>query len=116
VTPKKWTERSGKLKSQSGENQMTKEYTREFKKEAVHLAETSHKPYAEVAKDLGISQSALYRWRQEYRQDPDQAFPGKGHLKPTDQEVVTLRKQVRQLQMENDILKKAVVIFTTPKK
>ena len=95
---------------------MTKEYTREFKKEAVQLAESSHKPYAEVAKELSISQSALYRWRQEYKQDPEQAFPGKGQLKPTDKEVARLRKQVRQLQMENDILKKAVAIFTNPKK
>jgi hypothetical protein len=52
----------------------------------------------------------------EYKQDPNQAFPGQGHLKPTDQEMDRLGKQVSQLQMENDILKKAMAIFTNPKK
>ena len=95
---------------------MTKMYTREFKIEAVNLAATSSKTFTEVAEDLGVSQSALYRWRQEYGADPRQAFPGKGILKERDAETHTLQKQVRQLQMENEILKKAVAIFTQAKK
>ena len=93
---------------------MTKIYAREFKIEAVRLAEASHKPYSEVAQELGISQSALYRWRQEYRLDAQQAFPGKGNLKADDQEIATLRKRVRELEMENEILKKATAIFARP--
>jgi transposase len=95
---------------------MTKIYTREFKIEAVRLAEVSNKPYSEVAGELGISQSALYRWRQEYRLDAQQAFPGKGNLKADDQEIAALRKRVRELEMENEILKKATAIFAQPRR
>lgn len=95
---------------------MTKLYTREFKIEAVRLAEVSDKPYSEVAEELGISQSALYRWRQEYRLDAQQAFPGKGNLKEDDKELAALRKRVRELEMENEILKKATAIFAQPRR
>ena len=95
---------------------MTKMYTREFKIEAVRLAEISENTFDQVASDLGVSKSALYRWRQEYGQNPAEAFPGKGNLKEADKEVATLRKRVRQLEMENEILKKAMVIFTQPKR
>ena len=95
---------------------MTNVYTREFKIEAVRLAETSSKTYEEVAAELGVSKSALYRWRREYGQHPNQAFPGKGNLKADDKEMAALRKRVRELEMENAILKKAMVIFTQPKK
>ena len=95
---------------------MTKTYTREFKIEAVQLAEASNKPYSEVAEDLGISQSALYRWRQEYRLDAQQAFPGKGNLKADDKAIATLHKRVRELEMENEILKKATAIFAQTKR
>lgn len=95
---------------------MTKLYTREFKIEAVRLAEVSDKPYSEVAEELGVSQSALYRWRQEYRLDAQQAFPGKGNLKEDDKELAALRKRVRELEMENEILKKATAIFAQPRR
>ena len=44
--------------------------------------------------------------------DPDQAFPGNGQRKERDEEVVRLKKELKQAQMENEILKKAVAIFT----
>lgn len=88
-----------------------RQYTREFKVEAAKLSYNSDKPVEQIARDLGVSQSSLNRWRNEYRADPDQAFPGQGQLKERDQEVVQLKKELRQARMENEILKKAVAIF-----
>ena len=89
-----------------------RQYTREFKVEAAKLSYNSEKPVEQIAKDLGVSQSSLNRWRSEYRADPDQAFPGQGQMKERDEEVAQLKKELRQAQLENEILKKAVAIFT----
>lgn len=87
-------------------------YTREFKVDAAKLSYNSEKSVEEIAASLGVSQSSLHRWRQEYRDDPDQAFPGSGQQKERDAEVARLKKELRQAQMENEILKKAAAIFT----
>ena len=88
-------------------------YTREFKIEAAKLSYNSDKPVTEIAESLGVSQSSLNRWRSEYRTDPDQAFPGNGQLKERDAEVAQLKKELKQVQLENEILKKAVAIPST---
>jgi len=87
-------------------------YTREFKIEAAKLSYNSDKPVEELAEKLGVSQSSLNRWRREYGTDPDQAFPGNGQLKERDGEVARLKKELKQARLENEILKKAVAIFT----
>jgi len=87
-------------------------YTREFKIEAAKLSYNSDKPVEEIAEQLGVSQSSLNRWRREFRADPGQAFPGNGQRKERDEEVARLKKALKQTQMENEILKKAVTIFT----
>ena len=89
-----------------------RQYTREFKVEAAKLSYNSDKSVEEMADDLGVSLSSLRRWRKEYQADHDQAFPGQGQMKERDQEVAQLKKELRQAQMENEILKKAVAIFT----
>ena len=88
-------------------------YTREFKIEAAKLSYNSEKSVEEIAASLGVSQSSLHRWRHEYREDPDQAFPGKGHQKERDAEVTRLKKELKQAQLENEILKKAAAIPST---
>lgn len=93
-----------------------KSYTREFKIEAVKLSYNTDKPLKEFVEELGISQSSLYRWRQEYGEDPDQAFPGKGKRKERDAEIARLKKELRQAEMEKEILKKALAIFTPEKR
>jgi len=87
-------------------------YTREFKIDAAKLSYNSEKSVEEIAASLGVSQSSLHRWRQEYRDDPDQAFPGSGQQKERDAEVARLKKELKQAQLENEILKKAAAIFT----
>ncbi len=83
-----------------------------FKQEAVQLVMTSGKSAVQIAKDLGVSDSALARWVRESRTQPATAFPGKGHLSPADEEMRRLRRENDILRQERDILKKAIAIFT----
>jgi len=87
-------------------------YTKEFKAEAVALAEKREKPISQVAKDLGINENMLRRWMQASRETAEsgmQAFPG--HGRPRDAELARLRKENKALRDANEILKKAAVIF-----
>ena len=79
-------------------------YTCEFKIEAAKLSYNSDKPVEAIAEQLGVSQSSLTRWRREYTTDPDQAFPGNGQQKERDAEVTRLNKELKQAQLENEIL------------
>jgi transposase len=87
-------------------------FTREFKREAVRLAEKGELSVSQVAADLGIDQSVLRRWIHQHQQDPAQSFPGKGRLKERDEEVRRLEKELAQVKEERDILKKALAIFS----
>ena len=89
-------------------------YTKEFKQEAVRLVETSDKNKAEIARDLGISDSALSKWCKEFVNAGDQAFPGKGHQTELEEKVKQLQRENEVLRQERDILKKAVRIFVQP--
>jgi transposase len=86
-------------------------FTAEFKQEAVRLLETSGKSGIQIAKELGISDTILYRWRKEMRATGGAAFPGKGHQTELEEEVRRLRREVEILRQERDILKKAAAIF-----
>ena len=92
-----------------------KKYEREFKLNAVKLYRESGKSYEEIAKNLGISKSTLYAWIQEYKENGEDSFPGSGILKPCNEELYRLKKQLADVTMERDILKKAVAIFSKPK-
>jgi len=91
-----------------GEGLKKKRFDRDFKISAVRMiTEEGHKT-AEVARSLGIHQNQLYNWKRKFSDQGNKAFPGKGHLT----ELATLRRQLRDVEMERDILKKAVGIFS----
>jgi transposase len=56
-----------------------KTYTTELKREAVRSAQTSGKPIAQVAGELGISDTSIHQWRKDLAAHADEAFPGSGH-------------------------------------
>ena len=91
---------------------MGKRYDKEFKIEAVRLASEPGSTQAQVERDLGISQGVLTRWKRDLASDGEHAFPGKGHLKPQDEELRRLKRENERLRRERDILKKAVAIFS----
>jgi transposase len=89
-----------------------RKYDREFKIEAVRLVQRGDKTQAQVARDFGISVHQLAHWKMQLAADPKDAFPGKGYLKPADEELRKLKKQLRDVTEERDILKKAIAIFS----
>jgi transposase len=102
-------------------------FTDEFKAETVALLESSGRPLSQVAGELGIEQSVLRAWRRKLRpsggQSPHPVAPaGNGHAAgvpaiTADQvEIRRLRRELERVQMERDILKKAIAIFSGPTK
>ena len=89
-----------------------KKYSKEFKLETIELARTSGKKDSQLERELGLSRGCLYNWRKEVERDGLQAFPGKGRLKPADEHVRGLERELAIVQQERDILKKALAIFT----
>lgn len=95
-----------------GKSQPT--YTKEFKQQAVHLFETSGKSKTQIARDLGISDSALSKWCKELGDHGEEAFPGKGHQTSIEEENKRLKREIEILRQEREILKKAMSIFVQP--
>jgi transposase len=89
-----------------------KTYTREFKWEAVQLVKSSGKPMSQVARELGISDSALYHWSKQLAEQGEQAFPGSGHQTAQEEEIRRLKRELEITRQERDILKKVVSIFS----
>ncbi len=88
-----------------------KQYTREFKREAVELIVKQHYSITQAAQSLGINANMLARWRKQYLAQEPQAFPGSGHPSPEMEELRRLREENRRLKLEKEILKKAAVFF-----
>ena len=85
-------------------------YDRQFKIDAVRLLKESGKTATEIADNLGIKRDLLSRWKKEIADETKKAFTGKGN--PRDEEVARLKKEIADLRMERDILKKAIAIFS----
>ena len=91
-----------------GESVKSKRFDRDFKISAVRMVTEGGHKASEVARSLGIHQNQIYNWKRKFSDQGDKAFPGKGHLT----ELAALRRQLRDVEMERDILKKAVGIFS----
>ena len=87
-------------------------YTKEFKLEAIRLLNEKEKSTAEIARELGVKRTLLYRWRDELKQKADKAFKGPGRPQAEEMsELSRLRKENQELKEERDILKKAAAYF-----
>ena len=87
-------------------------YDKQFKFDALRMVQESDRSIASIARDLGVHPNLLYKWREQLLADPDHAFPGKGKLKPEDEELRKLRRENEILKEERDILKKALAVFS----
>ncbi len=82
-------------------------YDKQFKMAAVKHAQSVSRPVKEVARELGVSGTTLRRWINEYDEYGESAFPGHGNaLFNSTYEIKKLQKQIEELKMENEILKK----------
>ncbi len=87
-------------------------FSREFKLEAVRMVSEAGHSLAQVARDLDIRPDMLRRWRRQLQEDREQAFPGVGQRKASDEEMWQLRRKLERVTMERDILKKALGIVS----
>ena len=88
-----------------------KKYSREFKLDAISLVTEQGYTRFEAANSLGINTNMLGRWINEQQNDHGQAFRGNGKLTPEQVEIRKLKTQVKRLEMEKSILKKAAAFF-----
>lgn len=85
-------------------------FTNEFKAEAVRLCRVGDRTIRQVAKDLDLTETALREWIK--RADVDAAGSATGELTTDErQELQRLRREVKRMTMERDILKKAAAFF-----
>lgn len=90
-----------------------KNYSKEFKQKAVELSNVRGN-VQEISRELGIPAEFIYRWRKEQNLNPSLAFSGNGNKQLTEEqkELAKLKRELADVRMERDILKKAVSIFS----
>lgn len=82
----------------------TTEVSREFKLEAVKLVLERGVSAAQAVRDLDVDANVLRKWIREAEGDPGSAFPGHGNLRPEQQEIERLRRELARMKAERDIL------------
>lgn len=87
-------------------------YSKEFKLEALRQLSLGERPGTEIARDLGIRRNLLYKWQEQQDKNGENAFQGSGR-KPANQsdELAKVKKELAEVKMERDILKKAAAYF-----
>jgi transposase len=92
-----------------------RQFTAEFKLEAVRMATDSRKPLSQVARELGIRGDMLRTWKRQAESraglTPGDVFPGNGKLTSEEEEIRRLRRELEQVKQERDFLKKATAYF-----
>ena len=83
-----------------------RQFSAEFKAEAVRLVQATDAPIAAIAQQLGIGKGTLHRWAEGARPQPAERLSEAEHS-----ELARLRRENLQLRMERDILKKATAFF-----
>lgn len=88
-----------------------KSYSKEFKLDAIALVKEQNYSTAEAARNLEVTPQLLGRQIKEAENDDGHAFRGNGKLTPEQEAIRKLKAQVKRLEMEREILKKATVFF-----
>ena len=86
-------------------------YDREFKLNALKLMEHGGMSMTQVARDLGVNINTLSNWRKQYAKNAEKAFERIVELSEEQKRIRELERQLKEAQLENEILKKAVAIF-----
>jgi transposase len=95
------------------QSQKRRQYTEEFKQEAVRLATDHGYGVTETARNLGINAHMLGRWKRQVEQQNNGVHRGNGQMSAEHEEILRLRKENQRLRMEREILKKTVSFFAS---
>jgi len=93
-----------------------RQFDRAFKLEAVQLSHKGGRSLGEVARNLGINETVLRRWRHELTTEGAEAFRGQGQRTAEAEEQWRLQRELRKVTEERDILKKALAYFAEHQK
>ena len=88
---------------------MRRTYTDEFKQQIVNLYNTGNYTRTELMREYELTETALSRWIRQANSSG--SFREKDNRTPEENELIRLNKELKQLRMENDILKQAALIF-----
>jgi len=98
------------MDKRSKQRRKRRSFTKEFKSEAVRLCRVGDRSLPQVAKDLDLTETALREWVKQAEIDVGNGPPGALTTQERE-ELARLRREVRRLEMERDILKKAAAFF-----
>lgn len=92
-----------------------KKYEREFKLNVIKHHRESGKSLTAISRDIEVPMGTLSGWIQEFQKQREKSFPGSGKIKPSNEEMYRLRKELADMKQERDVLKKAMAIFSRPR-
>ena len=95
---------------------MSKRFDPAYKLEVCKSIASGHATVVEMAREIGVNENTLYNWMKRYRANTITPFVGSGHILPENEEMVKLRREVKDLREENEILKKAAAYFAKNQK
>ena len=91
-------------------------YDKAFKEQTVQKILSKEATITEMAQALDVHYTTVRDWVRAYKRDGSNSFPGSGNLKPEDDELRRLRRELADLKEENEILKKAAAYFAKNQK
>jgi transposase len=95
---------------------MRKQYDPAYKLEVCQAVASGTASVAGMSRETGIPENTIRMWMRRYREHKDQSFVGSGHILPENEEFIRLKREVRDLREENEILKKAAAYFAKHQK
>ena len=95
---------------------MGKRYSDGFKINAVKHCLDRNLTAAQTARELGVNENTMRQWLKNYKQNEEEPFVGSGNLRTEEREIKELKKRIRDLEEENEILKKVAAIFAANRK
>lgn len=95
---------------------MSTRYSKSFKMQAVKEVIENKKSAAQVAREIGVNPNSMRQWLKQYRKNEKDPFVGSGNLHEQDKRIRELERKLKDLEEENEILKKAAAIFAKNRK
>jgi transposase len=93
----------------------TKSYDKEFKLNVMKLYREGNRSAAQICEEYGVPESTFSGWITQYKKHGADGFPGSGQVKDSEKDALRLKRELEDVRLERDILKKALAIFSQQK-